>query len=30
MLYTTEVMANFLVKFPVFRYHGNSGRLSKV
>ena len=26
--YTTEVMANFLGKLPVFRYHGNSGRLS--
>ena len=23
ILYTTEVMANFLVKFPIFRYHGN-------
>ena len=30
ILYTTEVMANFLVKFPIFRYHGNRGRLSKV
>ena len=30
ILYTTEVMLNFLVKFPIFRYHGNSGRLSKV
>jgi len=28
ILYTTEVMANFLVKFPIFRYHGNRGRLS--
>jgi len=27
---TTEVMANFLVKFPIFRYHDNRGRLSKV
>jgi len=27
---TIEVMANFLVKFPIFRYHGNRGRLSKV
>jgi len=26
----TEVMANFLVKFPIFRYHGNRGHLSKV
>ena len=24
-LYTTEVMANFLLKFPNFRYHGNKG-----
>jgi len=23
-------MATFLVKFPIFRYHGNRGRLSKV
>ena len=23
--YVTEVMANFLVKFPIFRYHGNRG-----
>jgi len=23
-------MAHFLVKFPIFRYHGNRGRLSKV
>ena len=30
ILYTTGVMANFLVKFPIFRYHGNRGRLSKV
>ena len=30
MLYTTEVISNFLVKFPIFRYHGNRGRLSKV
>ena len=30
IVYTTEVMANFLVKFPIFRYHGNRGRLSKV
>jgi len=30
ILYTTEVMANFLVKFPVFRYHSNRGRLRKV
>ena len=22
-------MAHFLVKFPIFRYHGNRGRLSK-
>jgi len=26
MLYATEVMANLLVKFPIFRYHGNRGR----
>jgi len=25
ILYTTEVMANFLVKFPIFRYYGNRG-----
>ena len=25
ILCTTEVMANFLVKFPIFRYHGNRG-----
>ena len=30
ILYATEVMVNFLVKFPIFRYHGNRGRLSKV
>ena len=30
ILYTTEVMANFLEKFPIFYYHGNRGRLSKV
>ena len=30
ILYATEVMANFLVRFPIFRYHGNRGRLSKV
>jgi len=30
ILYKTEVMANFLVKFPIFRYDGNRGRLSKV
>jgi len=30
MLYTTKVMANFLVQFPIFRYRGNRGRLSKV
>ena len=30
ILCTAEVMANFLVKFPIFRYHGNRGRLSKV
>jgi len=30
ILYTTEVMANFLEKFQIFRYHGNRGRLSKV
>jgi len=30
VLYATEVMANFLVKFRIFRYHGNRGRLSKV
>ena len=23
-------MANFLVKFPIFRYHGNRGRLSSL
>ena len=27
--YITEVMANFLVKFPIFRYHDNRGRLSE-
>ena len=30
ILYATEVMANFLVKFPIFHYHGNRGCLSKV
>ena len=30
ILYATKVMANFLEKFPIFRYHGNRGRLSKV
>jgi len=23
--YTSQVMANFLLKFPNFRYHGNKG-----
>ena len=27
---TTGVIANLLLKFPNFRYHGNRGRLSKV
>jgi len=30
IFYTSGVMANFLVKFPIFRYHGNRGRLIKV
>ena len=30
ILYTTEVMSKFLENFPIFRYHGNRGRLSKV
>jgi len=30
MLYKSRVMANFLLKFSNFHYHGNSGRLSKV
>jgi len=30
ILYATEVMANFVVKFQIFRYHGNRGRLRKV
>ena len=30
ILYTTEVMAHFLLKFAIFRYHGDRGRLSKV
>ena len=28
--YISRVMANFLLKFPNFRYHGNKGRLIKV
>ena len=30
ILWLTEFMANFLVKLPIFRYHGNRGPLSKV
>jgi len=30
ILCTTDDMANFLLKFPIFRYHSNRGRLSKV
>jgi len=30
ILYTSGVMANFLLKFPNFHYHGNMNRLSKV
>ena len=30
ILCTPEVMANFLLKFPIFRYHGNRGHLSQV
>jgi len=30
LLYKSPDMANFLLKFSNFRYHGNRGRLSKV